>query len=342
MSPILQYDPPFMSNPNQNRILFLGGSGFIGRHFQETLNAFDTFNLDLNAPSFESKASFLQGDIRKSEDLFSAFKKANPTTVIALAAEHKDFGVSKDEYFQTNTRATELILNTLDQFPLVETFVFFSSVAIYGNNLTPSTEMSPPAPINFYGASKLEGEKHVWSWAQKNPNRKVIIIRPAVVYGEHNVANMYRLISQIDRGLFFQVGQGDNVKSICYVKNLVEATLFLSRKLPSGLHIYNYADEPQMKTKDISKTIALALGKSIPKSIPLSLLLILAKPFDWLIKLTGKDLPISSARVKKFNQETFHQAKKVLHEGFKPQFSNVDGIQNMVRWYKNNRKAPTP
>jgi nucleoside-diphosphate-sugar epimerase len=60
----------------------------------------------------------------------------------------------------------------------------------------------------------------------------------------------------------------------------------------------------------------------------------MAKPFDLVISLTGKDLPISSMRVKKMGTQTFHQAELVFKQGFRPQFNTIEGLQRMVEWYK--------
>lgn len=136
-------------------------------------------------------------------------------------------------------------------------------------------------------------------WASEDAERAVLIIRPTVVYGERNVANMFRLINQIKDGRYFHIGKGDNIKSIAYVRNLVEATLFLVERMQNGVAIYNYADEPQLSSRKIASTITKALNKREPRTLPYWIVYSMGIPFDILIKLTGKDLPISTNRVKK-------------------------------------------
>jgi nucleoside-diphosphate-sugar epimerase len=60
----------------------------------------------------------------------------------------------------------------------------------------------------------------------------------------------------------------------------------------------------------------------------------MAKPFDLLIRLTGKDLPISSMRVKKFGTQTYHKSGLILKTGFSPKYSTKDGLRQMVKWYR--------
>ena len=144
---------------------------------------------------------------------------------------------------------------------------------------------------------------------------------------------MYNLIRQINSGLYFHLGSGDNVKSIAYVENLVAATLYLKDRMKPGVAVYNYSDEPQLTTRLIGESIATALNKKIWLTIPKSFGVMFGLPFDLMIKLTRKNLPISSARIKKLGTQTYHSAKKVMGEGFKPKYSSLDGLKKMVDWY---------
>jgi nucleoside-diphosphate-sugar epimerase len=194
-----------------------------------------------------------------------------------------------------------------------------------------------PKPANHYGASKLAGEVKLRGWSKTEGNR-AIVIRPCLVYGPRNTANMYNLIKQIDSGKFFNVGQGSNIKSISFVENIVEGTIYLMNNInEAGYHLFNYADNPQLSSKKTANHIAKCLGKSHPISIPKSLLLLGAIPFDIIIKITGKNLPVSSARVKKFATETYHKAEKIVNEGFNPPYNNFEGLKKMVDWYKEQK-----
>lgn len=314
-------------------ILITGGSGFIGGHFHDYLPHREIVNLDLVVPAFRHDAKFFQGDIRIPTDIEKAIKGNNVTTILSLAAKHHDFGIGHDEYFDTNEEGTEILCKVADDNGIKE-IIFYSSVAVYGMREEISTESLVPKPDAPYGASKLAGEKVLENWAAKDFSRKVLIIRPTVTFGPNNVANMYSLIRQINSGLYFHIGKASNVKSIAYVENLVQATLFLKQRMKPGVSIYNYADEPQLSAREISETLALALEKKISMSMPLWLATKLTLPFDLMIKITGKNFPISSSRVKKLATQTYHSAEKVFQEGFKPQYSTRDGLVKMVAWYK--------
>ena len=145
---------------------------------------------------------------------------------------------------------------------------------------------------------------------------------------------MFNLIRQIDSGFYFHLGKADNIKSIAYVENLVNATLFLGGKMQPGVVIYNYADEPQLTSREIGNTIAERLGKKIRLELPLALGVILGIPFDILIRITKRNFPISSSRIKKLSTSTHHSAQKIFSQGFDPRYSTKEGLEKMVDWYK--------
>jgi GlcNAc-P-P-Und epimerase len=314
-------------------ILITGGSGFIGTHFHRFLPLKQLINLDLNEPAFESKSQFIKGDIRKEDDVRKAIEGNNIKTIISLAAKHHDFGIGHDEYFDTNEDGTAVICKVASENNVKE-IVFYSSVAVYGLRSEVSSENMEPLPDSPYGASKLAGEKVLRRWAAEDPDRKLLIIRPTIVFGPGNMANMKNLIRQIDSGFYFHLGKGDNIKSIAYVENVISATLFLLERLKPGVSIYNYADEPQLTTREIGNHIADFLHKKIRVTIPKQIGVMLGIPFDVAIKLTGKNLPISSARIEKLGTQTYHSARKLFDEGFTAKHSTIDGIGKMVEWYK--------
>jgi len=312
------------------KYLFTGASGFIGSHFHNAIDNNTIVNIDLKEPRFQNESRYIQGDIRIKEDIEKAFVGCKVDILIHLAAEHKDFGIPESSYFATNEQGTKNLCDLCTKYS-VKKIVFYSSVAVYGANTEPSSESDIPEPNLPYGKSKLAGERVLLKWAAEDASREVLIIRPSVVYGERNVANMFRLIEQIKAGRYFHIGQGNNVKSIVYVQNIVEATLWLMKRMKPGVEIFNYADSPQLTSREIATIIANRLDKN-PISLPYWLVYVMGVPFDLTIKITGKDLPVSTNRIKKFCTETHHRADKIRTMGFIPTYTNTQGLQRMVDW----------
>ncbi|MEX0844992.1 MAG: NAD-dependent epimerase/dehydratase family protein, partial [Balneolaceae bacterium] len=310
-----------------------GGAGFIGRHFNNLLDEGNVTNIDIRVQKVVPNQVY--GDIRKIQDIRNSIGDAN--IIVHLAAAHYDF---EKDYFATNVEGTKNLLKVADE-QNIDRFVFYSSVAVYGQNEEPAHEGTAPNPDNDYGRSKLEAEKLIKEWAEQKPERKVLFIRPAVVFGPHNFGNLFNLTRNIDRGLNFHIGRKPVIKSLAYVENLVEATHYLIHNMTEKSQTFNYVDNPQLTNFDISNNISAAFGqrKSLTISYPLALLL--GYFFDLIGKFIDKELMISVKRVKKFCTPTHFNADKVFETGFKPRFTTVRALEYTTRWYIENREVWT-
>ncbi|MFM2286354.1 MAG: hypothetical protein RLZZ543_1851 [Bacteroidota bacterium] len=324
-------------SPPMAKLLITGGSGFIGRYFVDRFRDREVVNLDLRSPDYSSHARFLQGDIRNEADVEEAIQGVD--MMIHLAAMHHDFGIADEAYFDTNVKGAEVLIAAAEKAG-VNTIINFSSVAVYGNqgNPGPTSESTIPHPTNPYGASKLDAEYRFKDWANAQAGRKLIIVRSTVVFGPHNLANVLNLIKAIDQGLYFHVGKSDNIKSLAYVENIVDAALFALSTSDSPVRLFNYVDEPQLSSREIANMQAHYLGKKIRLNLPQWMAIALALPFDWAIALTGKNLKISSKRVKKLITQTNHGAAQIREWGFQPKHSIAFGMEKMIRWYLSTKK----
>ena len=211
-------------------------------------------------------------------------------------------------------------------------------MAVYGDQNSPTDENTIPRPNTAYGVTKLEAEKLVNQWVSEGEDRNALIIRPTVVFGPKNKGNMYRLIRQIDRRLFVPIGRGENIKSVAYVENLVDTTLFLINRGFKGMDIYNYADEPHRSFKEIVDLIYSYLGRSVHKFyLPTKPILTGLKPFVFITnKFLGKDFPVTAAIIK-MNKSTYHTARKIREIGFYQKYSMEEGLNRMIEWYRTNK-----
>ncbi|MBK7403218.1 MAG: NAD(P)-dependent oxidoreductase [Phycisphaerales bacterium] len=320
------------------KILVTGGSGFIGSYFLECLTAggHEIVILDLvQPPNWYPRHTYYKGDIRDAPALRRAM--AGCDRVIHLAAAHHDFGIEHDTYYSVNEHGSKVVCSVMDELG-VRDITFYSTVATYGDAPEPHHEEAPTKPNSPYGGSKLAGEGVFRAWTEQGGGRRCLVIRPTVTFGPRNFANMYSLIRQVHSGRYLEFGPGENIKSLSYVENIVDATLFLLAK-PAGalkpFEIFNYIDKPDLTSRQITHAVYLSLGKKVPGFIlPMWVGLLLALPFDIVIKLTGKNLPISSARLKKlYEVQTKFEADKLLAAGYTPKVPLTDGIDRMVKWY---------
>ena len=143
---------------------------------------------------------------------------------------------------------------------------------------------------------------------------------------------MYNLLKQIASRRFVMFGNGKNRKSMAYVEN-VAAFLEHSLSFKPGLHIYNYIDKPDFDMNILVSEVRKTLfGKdNVGLRLPIFLGMAIGYFADVVAKLTGKALPVSSIRVKKF-MGTTQFASSVSETGFVPPVSLGEGLARTLRY----------
>lgn len=315
----------------KEKVIFVGASGFVGTRLIETAQSdFEIQNFDKQQSHFYPTLTTL-GDVRNQDELDVAFQ--GQTTVVLLAAEHRDDVSPTSLYYDVNVEGARNVLKAMDKNG-VKNIIFTSSVAVYGLNKKNPDESHPVDPFNHYGKSKWQAEEVLREWYQKSPaDRSLTIVRPTVIFGERNRGNVYNLLKQISSGKFAMVGAGTNYKSMAYVGNIVEFIKYKLRNIESGYQVYNYIDKPDLNMNQLVAVVEKSLDKKIPSvHLPYALGMIGGYCFDVLSKMTGKKYAISSVRVKKFCATTQFDASKVHSCGFVAPYTLAEGLDRTLKY----------
>ena len=146
-------------------ILVTGGAGYIGSHTLRQLGEAGEKLVTLDNLSSGFKESvlygdFIQGDTGDGALVGNILQEHNVDTVIHFAAHTivPESVTNPLKYYWNNTCSTR---NLLEQCQLhgVKNFIFSSTAAVYGfPDSGSANEMTPTAPINPYGTSKLMTE----------------------------------------------------------------------------------------------------------------------------------------------------------------------------------------
>ena len=314
---------------SRSRIAVIGGSGFIGSALIRRLvqSQEPVCNIDIVAPTQNNNSPFHLVDVRNTGGLIKALEGTE--VIYLLAAEHRDDVRPVRKYYDVNVDGARAVAQVARRLG-IRHIIFTSSVAVYGLNSQNADESRPPNPFNDYGRSKLEAEQVLIEWQQEFGAQTLSIVRPAVVFGPGNRGNVYTLLRQMQSRAFAMIGSGRNRKSMAYVDN-VAAFLDFLRGRPEGLHLYNYADKPDLTMNDlIGATLSLRNGRQ-PLQVPYSVGLLAGYCFDAVALLRNKPLPISSIRVKKFCVDTTVDATRAHNSGFCAEHSLVSGLRAMVQ-----------
>lgn len=287
------------------KLLLTGSSGFIGNNIKMLLqNKYQLKTLGLS-PNDDynvnlSKNIPIIGE--KYDIIFHAAGKAHTTP--KSEAEKKAF-------FDVNLQGTKNLCTALENCGVPKSFIYISSVAVYGceygENITEETPLNGKTP---YALSKIKAEKFLVEWCAKN---KVIlsIIRPSLVAGPNPPGNLGAMINGIKTRKYVRISGGKARKSVLMVQDIANIVPLLAEK--GG--IYNVCDSYQPSFRELEELIALQLGKSIPLSIPYPLAKVVAKIGDYL----GGNAPINTIKLSKITKSlTFSNEKARKELGWTP------------------------
>ena len=305
----------------------IGGEGFLGSRLSKRLSKSNERYLVADIKSVDEDS--INVDI---EDFDSLNKLSSINCIINLAAIHRDDIRPLSRYDDVNVQGSVNVCEAARKHD-INKIIFTSSVAIYGFAPADTDESGEPNYFNDYGRTKYLAEQVYKEWQAEDPeNRTLVIVRPTVIFGEGNRGNVFNLLKQIASGRFVMFGNGKNRKSMAYAEN-VAAFLEYSLSFKPGLHIYNYIDKPDFDMNTlVSEARKTLFGKNnVGLRLPAFLGMAIGYFADFVAKVTGKTLPVSSIRVKKFMGTT--QFTSSLGEtGFVPPVSLEEGLARTLRY----------
>lgn len=320
--------------------IIFGGSGYIGTNLLNELLLSNLFQKYVIADIKE-----LQGfdefinlgivqyhlvDVRSNIDLNIQDIDKQNSWIFNFAAVHREPGHEYKEYFDTNIRGAENI-NEFARRTGIKNIFFTSSIAPYGRSLKQSTEESELYPETAYGISKAMAEKIHQQWLAEDGSRRLIIVRPSVIFGPKDPGNVYRMIKALKNGTFVLPNGGKVIKAYGYIFGLIESILFTIKK-EERLIVYNYAENQIIPLFEMAAIIKKELNIKKPTlKLPVWLLEIVAAWIFLGLKLFGKKSSIHPVRVRKAGFPTNIKPKYLIDNGFNFKY----GFQKaLIHWKK--------
>lgn len=323
-----------------NYAIIFGGSGYIGSHLVEKLTQDDRFDkivvADIKEPQFcisshsMENVSFVSCDVRLLIDLDLPNIDLKKSFIFNFAAVHREPGHDFNEYFDTNIPGAKNVIE-FARIKGIKNIFFTSSIAPYGRSLNERTENSPLYPETGYGISKALAEKIHEKWLVEENTRRLIIVRPSVIFGPKDPGNVYRMIKGIKKGTFILPNGGRIVKAYGYIYGLIDSMLFAISQTDQPLIIYNYAENPIVPLCEMTEIVKNELGykKPVPK-ISVKILAIVAFFMQNAFKLIGKKSDIHPVRVKKAGFPTNIKPNYLIEHGFEFKYD----FQNALRHWR--------
>jgi UDP-glucose 4-epimerase len=215
------------------KILITGIAGLLGSHLAEQLlkdghQVYGVDNLSIGLRSnVPEGVRFAEIDLRHPEVMDTLFRELKPEIVHHCAAWAHE-GLSSFAPKLITENIYNIFLNTL--VPSIRNnvkwFIQYSSMAVYGNQVTPFNEEMNRAPVDVYGIAKAAAEQALESLSDVH-GFKYTIIRPHNLIGERQLVDPYRNVAMIMMNRIMQnkapiiYGDGEQKRAFSYVGDAI-------------------------------------------------------------------------------------------------------------------------
>jgi UDP-glucose 4-epimerase len=303
------------------KVLVTGVAGFIGSHVADELitAGCEVFGIDDLSGGFERNVpagvKFQRLSILEQQAIDALFQQQKFDAVFHLAAYAAE-GLShfiRNYNYSVNLVGSVNLLNAAINHG-VGTFVFTSSIAVYGAGQLPLREDVEPQPEDPYGISKYAFELDLRA-AHEMFGIDYIIFRPHNVYGEkQNIADPYRnvvgiFMNQSLKGQSYTVfGDGEQTRAFSHIKD-VAPIIANSINVPAARNTaFNIGADIPYSVNQLAKVVSNAMG------VPLRI----------------NHLP---ARKEVIHAYSSHDKVKKTF-GHEPKVTLEEGITRMAKWVK--------
>ena len=300
------------------RVLITGGAGFIGSHIAEYFNGkADIRVLDNLRSGYKSNldgldVEFIEGDICDRAAVKAAMKDVDYVFHLAAMVSVPESMFKIAECVDINVHG---LLNVLEEAADagVKKLCFSTSAAIYGDNpVVPKLETVIPEPKSPYAITKLDGEYYCNMFTREG-RLQTACLRYFNVFGpRQDPKSAYaaaipiftaKAVTNEDITIF---GDGEQTRDFIYVKDIVEANVFMAMNDFTG--VYNIAYGSKITINDLVKEI-VKVTNSKSKVLHLD-----ERPGDVKHSMAG--------------------VEKLASTGFKPKHTFAEGMETTINFFQ--------
>lgn len=217
------------------KLLITGASGLFGSKLSEIAVSknFEVYSCDVQ--ELPVCGTFVKFDVSNKEQVNEVFRRVKPDVVVhaATLTDVDKCELNKELAWKINVEGTKNIVeaaNNTDSF-----LIYISTDYVFNGEKGNYNESEQPAPINYYGLTKLKAEELVKTRAE------YFIARPSVIYGSTPAAGKVNfalwLIETLQKGEHVKIIT-DQWNTPTLNTNLAEMTLeIVERRLAGTFHL---------------------------------------------------------------------------------------------------------
>jgi nucleoside-diphosphate-sugar epimerase len=318
---------------NMRTVLITGGAGFFGSILAKMLlqRGCRCISLDVHPHDYSSENLVaLKADIRDRIAVLPIFQKYQPESVLHCAAVMAHGREGRAFLWSSNVEGTRNIAEVAKQTG-VRQLLFLSTNCLWTKDLGhPIREDEPPAPVEIYGKSKLEGERILEQYAG---TFRLSILRCPAIIDEGRLGLLSILFEFIDEGRkIWVVGHGRNRYQWIHGGDAAEACMRLLDDGHQGL-FHAGSDNPQPLGEIYQHVIDHACSSSriisVPKTIAIPAMrtaykLGLSPLPSYFYKMIAEDFQFDTTKLK-------------TTTGWQPSTSNEQMLLRAYNYYRQNK-----
>jgi len=256
-----------------SRVLLTGGAGFIGSHVADALIArgHDVTILDDLSGGFRENvpaaATFVCGSVVDHmliDRLFAEHRVEHVYHLAAYAAEGLSHFIKRFNYTNNVIGSMNLLNAAINSG--VQTFVFTSSIAVYGSASPPMSEDDAPAPEDSYGIAKYAVEMELRA-CRDLFGLNYVIFRPHNVFGpRQNIGDRYRNVVGIFMNQILQdqpmtiFGDGTQTRAFSYIDDVAPMMAEAIDCPESWNQTFNVGADQPYSLRELANAVAGAMG----------------------------------------------------------------------------------
>lgn len=237
---------------SKRKIFITGVNGLLGQKLVAQLAERGTFEIYGCGKGLcripDQKFDYVTLDITEKEEVDRVISSIKPDIILHGAAMTNvdECELNQEAAYIVNVKATEYLLKAAEQ--ISSHFIFVSTDFIFSGEKGPLDENAIPAPVNYYGETKLEAERIVQA-----STTKWAIARTVLVFGiAHDMSRSNIILwvkSSLEAGKNIQVVD-DQFRTPTLAEDLAEGCILIAEKEVEG--IYNISGKDFMSPYEMA------------------------------------------------------------------------------------------
>ena len=301
-----------------DKVLVIGGTGFIGLHLTERCMKETRFVTCLSLTGFNNKKNlvkdieYIRADVTDKTQLQAILNNKDFDYVFNLGGyiNHTPYFMGGRQVMDAHFVGLMNLLDCLDRERL-KGFVQIGSSDEYGNAPSPQRETMRENSISPYSQAKV-ASTHLIQMLHRTEGFPGVVLRFFLVYGpgQDNKRFLPQIINGCLNNIEFKTSEGKQLRDFCYIDDVIEAMIKAAVLPQSKGNVINIASGTPVMIKDVIQKVMLFTDGGKPMWG--------AHPYR-----VGENMQLYA---------DISLAKNLLH--WKPQVSLDVGLKKTIEYYK--------